>query len=117
MCCKLKKLCAAKLKVDAEIKVSVKIKAAVKIVAANKKKLLEATLFPSSLFCSSCVENCPLEAKYCHKCGDYIEQNITLKAIAGSIFIMRQVLFVCKKLFKIAENFKFATSPLWATVH
>ena len=35
MCCKLKKVSAAKLKVDAEIKVSVKIKAAVKIVAGG----------------------------------------------------------------------------------
>jgi len=49
------------------------------------------------------VENCLLEAKYCHKCRDYIKQNVTLKAIAASIFIMQQVLFVCKKLF-IEEN-------------
>jgi len=29
------------------------------------------------MFCSSCGENCPLEAKYCHKCGDHLKQNVT----------------------------------------
>ena len=29
------------------------------------------------MFCSSCGENCPLEAIYCHKCGDRLKQNVT----------------------------------------
>ena len=35
--------------------------------------------FPSVLkmFCSSCKENCPLDAKYCHKCGNCLKQNDT----------------------------------------
>ena len=35
--------------------------------------------FPSILemFCSSCGENCLLEAKYCHKCGDHLKNNVT----------------------------------------
>jgi len=32
----------------------------------------------------------------------------TLKAIVASIFNMQQVLFVCRKFFKIAETFTFA---------
>ena len=41
---------------------------------------MEAILFPASnlkMFCSSCGQNCPLEAKYCHKCGDLLKQNVT----------------------------------------
>ena len=45
---------------------------------------MEAILFPASnlkMFCSSCRQNCPLEAKYCHKycnkCGDLLKQNVT----------------------------------------
>ena len=34
------------------------------------------------MFCSSCAENCPLEAKYCHKCGHRLQQNAT-EAIAS----------------------------------
>ena len=29
------------------------------------------------MFCSSCGQNCSLEAKYCHKCGDRLQQNVT----------------------------------------
>ena len=29
------------------------------------------------MFCSSCGETCPLEAKYCHKCGERLKQNVT----------------------------------------
>ena len=29
------------------------------------------------MFCSSCGGNCPLEAKYCHKCGHRLQQNAT----------------------------------------
>ena len=29
------------------------------------------------MFCSSCGQNCPLQAKYCHKCGDLLKQNVT----------------------------------------
>ena len=28
------------------------------------------------MFCSSCGQNCPLEAKYCHKCGDLLKQYV-----------------------------------------
>ena len=41
---------------------------------------LEAIFFPASnlkMFFSSCGQNCPLEAKYCHKCGDLLKQNVT----------------------------------------
>ena len=41
---------------------------------------MEAILFSASnlkMFCSSCGQNCPLEAKYCHKCGDLLKQNVT----------------------------------------
>ena len=41
---------------------------------------MEAILFPASnlkMFCSSCGQNCPLEAKYCHKCGELLKQNVT----------------------------------------
>ena len=41
---------------------------------------MEAILFPASnlkMFCSSCGQNCPLEAKYCHKCGDRLQQNVS----------------------------------------
>ena len=41
---------------------------------------MEAILFPVSnlkMFCSSCGQNCSLEAKYCHKCGDLLKQNVT----------------------------------------
>ena len=41
---------------------------------------MEAILFPASnlnMFCSSCGQNCPLEAKYCNKCGDLLKQNVT----------------------------------------
>ena len=41
---------------------------------------MEAILFPVSnlkMFCSSCGPNCSLEAKYCHKCGDLLKQNVT----------------------------------------
>ena len=41
---------------------------------------MEAILFPASnlkMFCSSCGQNCPLEAKYCHKCGDRLQENVT----------------------------------------
>ena len=37
-------------------------------------------MFPASnlkMFCSSCGQNCPLEAKYCHKCGDRLQENVT----------------------------------------
>ena len=36
-------------------------------------------MFPASnlkMFCSSCGQNCPLEAKYCHKCGDLLKQYV-----------------------------------------
>ena len=36
-------------------------------------------MFPASnlkMFCSSRGQNCPLEAKYCHKCGDLLKQNV-----------------------------------------
>ena len=29
------------------------------------------------MFYSSCRQNCPLEAKYCHKCGELLQQNVT----------------------------------------
>ena len=29
------------------------------------------------MFCSSCGQNCPLEAEYCHKCGNRLQQNAT----------------------------------------
>ena len=29
------------------------------------------------MFCSACGQNCPLEAKYCHRCGDLLKQNVT----------------------------------------
>ena len=29
------------------------------------------------MFCSSCGQNCSLEAKHCHKCGDRLQQNVT----------------------------------------
>ena len=29
------------------------------------------------MFCSSCGENCPLEAISCHKYGDRLKQNVT----------------------------------------
>jgi len=35
------------------------------------------------MFCSSCRQNCPLEAKYCHKCGDLLKQNAT--EVAGNV--------------------------------
>ena len=41
---------------------------------------MEAILFPASnlkMFCSSCGQNCLLEAKYCHKCRDLLKQNVT----------------------------------------
>ena len=41
---------------------------------------METILFPASnlkIFCSSCGQNCPLEAKYCHKCGELLKQNVT----------------------------------------
>ena len=41
---------------------------------------MEAILFPASnlkMFCSSCGQNCPLEAKYCHKCRDLLKQSVT----------------------------------------
>ena len=41
---------------------------------------MEAILFAASnlkMFCSSCRQNCLLEAKYCHKCGDLLKQNMT----------------------------------------
>ena len=41
---------------------------------------MEAILFPASnlkMFCSSCGQNCPLEAKYCHKCGELLKKNVT----------------------------------------
>ena len=41
---------------------------------------MEAILFPASnlkMFCSSCGQTCPLEAKCCHKCGDLLKQNVT----------------------------------------
>ena len=41
---------------------------------------METILFPASnlkMFCSSCGQNCPLEAKYCHKCGDLLKHNVT----------------------------------------
>jgi len=41
---------------------------------------MEAILFPASnlkMFCSSCGQNCPLEAKYCHKCGVLLKQYVT----------------------------------------
>ena len=41
---------------------------------------MEAILFPASnlkMFCSSCGQNCSLEAKYCHKCGEGLQQNVT----------------------------------------
>ena len=41
---------------------------------------MEAILFPASnlkMFCSSCGQNCPLEAKYCHKCGERLKQKVT----------------------------------------
>ena len=37
-------------------------------------------MFPASnlkMFCSSCGQNCSLEAKYCHKCRDLLKQNLT----------------------------------------
>ena len=40
---------------------------------------MEAILFPASnlkMFYSSCGQNCPLEAKYCHKCGDLLKQYV-----------------------------------------
>ena len=47
---------------------------------------MEAILFPASnlkmMFCSSCGQNCPLEAKYCHKCWDLLEQNV-IKGAGG----------------------------------
>ena len=48
---------------------------------------MEAILFPASnlkMFCSSCGQNCPLEAKYCHnKCGDLLKQYVNENA--GSV--------------------------------
>lgn len=41
-----------------------------------KEAIVEAILFPG-MFCCSCGENCPLEAKYCHQCGDPLKQNVT----------------------------------------
>ena len=41
---------------------------------------MEAILFRASnlkVFCSSWGQNCPLEAKYCHKCGDHLQQDAT----------------------------------------
>ena len=41
---------------------------------------MEAILFPVSnlkMSRSSCGQNCSLEAKYCHKCGDLLKQNVT----------------------------------------
>ena len=41
---------------------------------------MEAILFPASnlkMSFSSCGQNCPLEAKYCHKCRDLLKQNVT----------------------------------------
>ena len=35
--------------------------------------------FPASnlkVFCSSCGQNCPLKAKYCHKCRDLLKQYV-----------------------------------------
>ena len=29
------------------------------------------------MFCSSCGEDCPLEAKHCQKCGHRLQQNVT----------------------------------------
>ena len=43
-------------------------------------------MFPASnlkMFCSSCGQNCPLEAKYCHKCGERLKQYVTKGA--GSV--------------------------------
>ena len=40
---------------------------------------MEAILFPASnlkMFCSSCAQNCPLEAKYCHKYRDLLKQYV-----------------------------------------
>ena len=41
---------------------------------------IEAILFAAlnlKMFCSSCGENCPLEAKYYHECGDRLQQDVT----------------------------------------
>ena len=40
---------------------------------------MEPYCFPLILkmFSCSCGENCPLEAKYCDKCGDHLRQNVT----------------------------------------
>ena len=41
---------------------------------------MEAILFLASnlkMFCSSCGQNYPLEAKYCHKCGDHLQKDVT----------------------------------------
>ena len=29
------------------------------------------------MFCSSSRQNCPLEAKHCHNCGDRLQQNVS----------------------------------------
>ena len=37
-------------------------------------------MFPASnlkMFCSSCGQNCPLEAKCCHNCGERLQKTIT----------------------------------------
>ena len=44
------------------------------------RELGNGLLFPVSnlkMFCSSCGQNCLLEAKYCQKCGDLLKQNVT----------------------------------------
>ena len=33
--------------------------------------------FELEMFCSSCGQNSPLEAKYCHKCGDLLKHSVT----------------------------------------